>query len=88
MREVLLTTAFFAVGIPLCVVIVLLLGRVVGAIAGIRCPRCRGRVSWTSSHWPSGNGWRPVHLCFCFRCRALMRLTKTGDGWSELRRLW
>lgn len=68
----------------LWVVVPLALGRGVGAVFRMRCPRCGGGVSWLGSGWRPPFRWR--RLTVCLYCNAFLRTEKTENGWKEIDR--
>jgi hypothetical protein len=54
----------------------------VGALLGMRCPRCGAYVVWLSSGWGRLRP-RPTRLALCLPCRRLVRTERTGSGWAE-----
>ena len=82
MREVLLVSAYVLAG-SASVVVFAALCALLARIRGMRCPRCSGRVAWLrSNERRNTSGW--CHTVFCFRCRAITRVVRFGDGWTEL----
>lgn len=74
--------AFGAVGLLVCLLMLLALGLIIGALVRLRCPRCLAQLVWggTGQNRRSGK-WYTAGICL--KCRRLLRLRKSELGWTE-----
>ncbi len=74
--------AFVAFGLLVCLLMLLALGLIIGALARLTCPRCLAQLVWGGTGWNRRSGkWTTTGICL--GCRRLLSLRRSQSGWSQ-----